>query len=147
MHTGFLWSVAIYPLLIATVFPKRPSVATETASEAPGERFARRIIVKHEGRLGVVPVDEVDWIEAADHYVIVHTRAAKHLVRMSLPRLAARLDPRAFVRVHRSTVVNVERVREVQPWFQGDLVLILEDETRLNIGRKYRDAFLRALEG
>jgi two-component system LytT family response regulator len=64
-----------------------------------------------------------------------------------LSRLTERLDPRTFVRVHRSTVVNVDRVREVQPWFRSELVVILKDDTRLTIGRRYRDEFLRALEG
>jgi LytTr DNA-binding domain-containing protein len=148
MHTWFLWSAAIYPLLMVTVFPTPAVEAVEkTGPDVGTNRFARRIIVKHDGKMGVVPVEDVDWIEAADNYVVVHTRVARHIVRTSLSRLAERLDPTAFVRVHRSTVVNVDRVREVQPWFQGDLVLILKDDTRLNIGRKYRDEFLRTLEG
>ena len=61
--------------------------------------------------------------------------------------MAERLDPSRFVRVHRSAVVNVERVREVQPWFHGELVLLLDDATRLTIGRTYRDRFLSVLEG
>jgi len=160
MHTAFAWSAFIY-LLIAGVVQLRRFGATssealakvddQTALGLPAaqanERFLRRILVRADGRIGVVPVERVDWIEAADNNVVVHAGSAKHVVRATLSRLADRLDPETFVRVHRSAVVNVERVREVQPWYHGELVLFLDDATRLTIGRSYRDKFLSALDG
>lgn len=69
-----------------------------------------------------------------------------HITAARLSAMAARLSPERFARVHRSTVVNLESVREVQPWFHGELVVILKDQTRLSIGRTYREVFLAALE-
>jgi hypothetical protein len=153
MHTVYAWSVLVYVAIVAGfhvksrltfVEPIEPATVGHSPSAA---EYSRRIVVKNDGRLGVVPVEQIDWLEASDNHVVVHTRAANHLMRVPLSRLTERLDPRTFVRVHRSTVVNVDRVREVQPWFRSELVVILKDETRLTIGRSYRDQFLRALEG
>lgn len=138
------------PSVEVTTQPLDPASALvnwEVTGARVTERHLRRVLVKNDGRIGVVPVNDVSWIEAADNDVIVHTRTAQHTVRSTLTRLAARLDPERFVRVHRSTIVNVERVREVQQYFQGELVLLLEDSTRLTIGRTYRDGFLAVLEG
>jgi hypothetical protein len=152
MHTGYAWSAFIYLLIVGALHLRRlrsleieePAAPVDTPTS---ERFLRRILVKVDGRIGVVPVEQVDWLEAADNNVVVHAGSAKHTVRTTLSGLAERLDPGTFVRVHRSAVVNVERVKEVQPWFHGELVLLLEDATRLTIGRTYRDRFLAALEG
>lgn len=153
VHTGYAWGIFVYALIVAALYAR--SVAKNAADAIPSpaddvprpERYARRILVKDASRVGVIPVEQVDWLEANDNHVVVHTRSATHTIRTTLSEMAERLDPMTFVRVHRSTVVNVERVREVQPWFQGELVLILKDDTRLKIGRTYRDQLLRTLEG
>jgi DNA-binding LytR/AlgR family response regulator len=153
MHTVYAWGVLAYAAIVGGIHLKWrltmvDGIEQPTAGQALAPaKYSRRIVVKNDGRLGVVPVEQIDWLEASDNHVVVHTRAAKHLMRVPLSRLTERLDPRTFVRVHRSTVVNVDRVREVQPWFRSELVVILKDDTRLTIGRRYRDEFLRALEG
>lgn len=114
---------------------------------ARSERYLKRFVVKDDGRLYVVAADRVDWIEADDNDVVLHVGRDAHRIRGTLATLATRLDPAHFARIHRSTIVNVDRVREVQPWFHGESVLFLADGTRLGIGRSYREAFLRKLGG
>jgi len=94
-----------------------------------------------------VSADQIDWLEAADNHVIIHAGTMAHKVRGSLNGFADRLDPTAFVRVHRGAIVNVNRIREVQTWFHGELVAILKDDTRVTVGRTYRDGFMAVLEG
>ena len=97
-------------------------------------------MVKHGGRVTFLRVDEIDWIEAAGNYVRVHAGASSLLLHESLASLAERLDPTRFARIHRSTVVNLDRVREMQPWFHGDAVVVLRDGTKLDVSRTYRAA-------
>jgi two-component system LytT family response regulator len=99
-----------------------------------------RLLVKDAGRIYFVRLDEVDWIEAAGNYARVHAGSSAHLVRETMASLGARLDPRRFVRIHRSAIVNVDRIREIQPWFRGDHIVILRDGRRLTLSRTYRDA-------
>lgn len=100
----------------------------------------RRIAVKVDGRIVMLNVGDIDWIEAADDYVKLHVGNSTYLHRDTMTRLERRLPRESFMRVHRSTIVNLGRIRELQPWFQGDWVLILSDGTRLHTGRNYRDA-------
>ena len=92
-----------------------------------------------------VPLDDIDWVEAADQYVVVHAGAKRHLLRESLARLAARLPRDRFARVHRSHVVNVSRVREVRRLRKGDAQVTLADGHRLRVSRRYRRALGEAL--
>lgn len=120
--------------------------ATHTASAgrpAADEPPARRILVGDRDRRRFVSVDEVAWLEADGNYVRVHAAGETHMVRATLSGLARRLDPRAFVRVHRGTVVNLDRVREIQPWFAGRYIAILDDGTELRVSRSYREELLR----
>jgi two-component system LytT family response regulator len=110
-------------------------------------RYLRRILAKSDGRVVPIPVDEIDWIEARDNYALVHTGSSVVPIRSTLTALAEQLDPRQFARVHRSSIVNLARVREVQPWFRGEHVVILADGTRVTVGETYRDGFLRRLGG
>jgi two-component system, LytTR family, response regulator len=103
-------------------------------------RFAERLMVKSAGRVVFLRVEEIDWIEAAGSYVRLHVGRDAHLLHEGIAALSARLDPGRFARVHRSTIVNLDRVRELQPWFHGDAVAILRDGTRLQVSRTYRDA-------
>jgi two-component system LytT family response regulator len=109
------------------------------------EQFADRLLVKGEGRVAVVQVDEVDWIEAADNYARVHTARGRFMAREPIKALEAKLDPRRFARVHRSAIVNLARVRELQPMFGGEYVVILSTGAKLTLSRGYRDAFRERL--
>jgi len=91
-----------------------------------------------------VRTDDIDWLEADGDYVRIHAGKATHMVRDTIAEVTAKLPAERFVRVHRSIVVNTERIREVQPWFKGDYVLILNDGTKLRSGRTYR-AVVQAL--
>lgn len=98
----------------------------------------QQLVVRDGGRTLVIPYDDITWIEAEDYYVRVHTKARQTLARLSLRALAASLDPRVFVRVHRSAIVNVRCVREVEPLASGDQRLVLADGTELRVSRTYR---------
>lgn len=108
------------------------------ASGANG-RYASRILVKQDGRMFFVKTTEIDWIEADRNYVRLHVGKTAHTIRERISHLEETLDPRLFARIHRSTIVNLNRVREMQQWFSGDYVVILEDGTRLRLSRHYRD--------
>jgi len=112
------------------------------------ERWGReRLAIREGGRVIFLRVDDIDWVEAADDHVRFHAGKATFVQRDTLARIEQRLPPSKFLRIHRSTLVNVERVREFQPWFQGDWVAILTDGTRLTSGRSYRARVRAFLEG
>ncbi len=116
--------------------------AAGSAAAVPGAgngRYASRILVKQDGRMFFVKTTEIDWIEADRNYVRLHVGKTAHTIRERISHLEETLDPRLFARIHRSTIVNLNRVREMQQWFSGDYVVILEDGTRLRLSRHYRD--------
>lgn len=117
------------------------ATANVTANAVPGgnAHFASRILVKLDGRMFFVKTSEIDWIEADRNYVRLHVGKTTHTIRERIGHLEETLDPRVFARIHRSTIVNLNRVREMQQWFSGDYVVILEDGTRLRLSRHYRD--------
>lgn len=108
-------------------------------------RFLTRIAVKSDGRAFFVRTHEVDWIEAADNYIRLHLGATTHLVRESLRTIEAKLDPRVFLRIHRSAIVNIDAIRELQPWFHGDHVIILRNGDRLPCSRRYDERLRQIL--
>lgn len=101
-------------------------------------RDTSRILVKRDGRGYFVKLTEIDWIEADRNYVRLHIGTTTHTIRERISHLEATLDPRLFARIHRSTLVNLHRVREMQPWFSGDFLVILDNGTRLRLSRHYR---------
>jgi two-component system LytT family response regulator len=105
---------------------------------------ARRFVVRDGHRLLFIPADQVDWIDAAGNYVRLHAGGRSHLLRETMKSVEARLDPERFVRVHRSAIVNLERIASMEPYFHGEYVLTLRDGTRLNSSRS-QSARLRAL--
>lgn len=98
-----------------------------------------RLVIKSSGRIFFLPVKEIDWVEAADNYIRIHAGGKEHLMRETLQSLEGRLDPERFLRVHRSAIVNIDRIRELQPMFHGDYALRLCDGTELTLSRKYKD--------
>ncbi len=101
------------------------------------ERQRARIVVRSERRLLFLRQDEIDWVEAAGNYVRLHVRGAAHVLRQSMKNMELRLDPDVFVRIHRSAIVNSDRIRELQPWLHGEYVVILDDGTRLSASRVF----------
>ncbi len=98
-----------------------------------------RFVVKAGGRVFFVRADEIDWIEAAGNYVKLHVGNETHLFRETMNAVEARLDADMFFRIHRSHIVNIERIRELQPWFNGEYVVFLKNGTRLTLSRGYRE--------
>lgn len=112
--------------------------ALAPGEEARSRRHAERLLVADNGRSFFVRTADVEWIEAARNYVRLHSGGRVHIVRTTLAALEARLDPGRFRRINRSTLVNLDRVREVQPWFHGDGIVILETGARVTLSRRYR---------
>jgi two-component system LytT family response regulator len=98
-----------------------------------------RFVIKSGGRVFFVRTDEIDWIEAAGNYVKLHVGAEVHLLRETMNALEAQLDPDSFYRIHRCHIVNIERVKELQPWFNGEYVVFLQSGARLTLSRGYRE--------
>jgi two-component system LytT family response regulator len=112
----------------------------------PSGAGADHLAVRSGDRLLFLRVQDIDWIEAADDKVRIHVGRAAHDHRATMAQMESRLPATTFVRIHRSTIVNVGRIREFIPWFQGDWILVLADGTRLQSGKSYR-ARLRELIG
>ncbi len=104
---------------------------------APG--YLKRLVIKSGGRITVLGTAEIDWVEAQGDYAKIHTGRTWHLLRETMRRLEKQLDPARFVRIHRSTIVNIERIRELQPFFRGEYVVILQDGAKLKLSRGYKD--------
>jgi two-component system, LytTR family, response regulator len=115
-----------------------PRLAGLLADLGVQRRYLQRVLVKSRGRTLLLKIGEIDWIEAAGNYVRLHAGRERHLLRETMTSLEEKLDPEQFIRVHRSTMVNLERVRELEPYFHGDYILKLEDGTRLTLSRTYR---------
>jgi two-component system LytT family response regulator len=131
-------------LKLASQSPAEVASALRAALDARGgSPFARRIMVRTEHGMAFVHAEDVDWLEADGKHVIVHVGEVAHRVRSSLAAIAERLDPARFARVHRSSVVNLERVREIQPWYGGDFVAILTTGAQVRVSRNFRDNILR----
>ncbi len=102
---------------------------------AAEQRDRQRLLVKSSGRVFFVKVDEIDWIEAEGNYVRLHMGQQSHLLRETMKGMESALDPAVFFRIHRSTIVNADRIRELQPLFHGEYAVILRDGTRLVASR------------
>jgi two-component system LytT family response regulator len=113
------------------------ALVNDIKPEAPAR--LERLVVKSGGRVFFLRTDEIDWIEAAGNYVRLHLGDESHLFRETMNRMESRLDSRRFVRIHRSRIVNTERIKELQPWFNGEYVVVLRNGTRLTLSRGYRD--------
>jgi two-component system LytT family response regulator len=96
-----------------------------------------RLVVKSDGRMFFVRPADIDWVEASANYVRLHARGESYQLRESMKRMEERLPRGTFVRIHRSAIVNLDRVREMQPWFHGEYVVILADGTKLTASRAY----------
>jgi two-component system LytT family response regulator len=110
-----------------------------------GGAYLDRIAVKSVGRTVFVNTADIDWIETAGNYLTLHAGGETQLVRETMSQLEAKLDPRQFVRIHRSTIVRIPAVREITPLFNGDQTVILTDGTKVVLSRSYREKAKSAL--
>lgn len=108
-------------------------------------QYLDRLVIKSGGRISFLSTDEINWIEADDKYVHLHTGKSNPMVRQTLNAMEAQLDPKKFRRIHRSAIVNVARIKELQPMFNGEHSVQLEDGTKLTLSRSYRDKLFELL--
>src|SRR5215813_3820904 len=128
-------------------------------SDALGERILRaiedikarpvhleRLVIKLSGHVFFMKTEEIDWLEAEGNYVRLHSGKDSYLLRDTIGALESKLDPKRFIRVHRSAIVNVDRISELQPWFHGEYRIVFREGVQLTLSRSYRDK-LHALLG
>jgi two-component system, LytTR family, response regulator len=115
----------------------------ERESERKGSKrdpdYLTRLMIKSSNRMMLLKVDEIDFIEADGNYAKLHSGRKTHLLREKMNDLEGRLDPARFVRIHRSIIVNLERIKEMHPHFNGDYVVVLEDGRQLRLSRTRRE--------
>lgn len=122
------------------------SAAPRSAASPSANPPVERLVVRDPGRIQFVAVHEISWLEASGNYVAVHTLAGKtHLIHETMATVEAKLDPATFVRIHRSTIVNVHRIRQLEPHINAEFIVVLEDGARLKLSRSYVEPARRAL--
>ena len=125
------------------IFQKR--VLEMMASLDPRQQSPERIVVKSDGEIVCLKPQEIDWAEAAGNYVCLHVGNVTHILRETISALENRLGARQFLRVHRSTLVNVDRIKTLKPSLYGDYSILLRDGTKLTLSRGFRETVLRRL--
>jgi two-component system LytT family response regulator len=118
-----------------------------TAVESRERRYLQRLMVRTREGVLLIKVADVEWIEAENNYVRLHLAGRTHLLREKLSSLQARLDPGQFARIHRSAIVNLDRVLRLKPWFSGDYLMLLDTGQELRLSRTYREEVQRQLGG
>jgi two-component system, LytTR family, response regulator len=116
------------------------------ATLQPARTYPERLLLKHEGAVIVVAAHDIDWVEADDNYVKIHARTGRYMAREPMKQIEAKLDPARFARVHRSAIVNLSRVKSLDPVASGEAIITLTTGTRLTLSRGYRDHFKSRLE-
>ncbi len=125
--------------LLALVEHYRSAGQVEDLARVPQDKEPlRRFFIKAGGEINFVPAEEVDWLQAVGYYTKIHVGQKSYLLRGNLGRIEAQLDPREFARIHRSTMVNLNRVRRLKDWFNGECLVVLKDGTELKVSRRYR---------
>lgn len=119
--------------------PREPAKTGDVSSAVNAPERLTRFVIKESGRVFFVPVAATDWLEASGNYVGLHVGNKTHLIHEALAQVERLLDPRLFLRIHRSTIVNVERIKELQPMANGEFIVILRDGTRLKLSRSFRE--------
>ena len=106
-------------------------------AEATGRTYLARLMVKNRGRIVFLQVRDIDWIKALSNYVELHAGGQTYLLRETMNALESRLDPASFARVHRSVIVNRDRIKELQPWSHNDYLVLMKDGTEIRMSRRY----------
>jgi two-component system LytT family response regulator len=117
----------------------------EQRARAAAPRYLDRIMIHSRSRMFFAKTVDIDWIEAADNYVRLHIGGQAHLVRGRIATLEERLDPALFVRIHRSTIINLDSVCELKPWSSGEMIVVLRDGAKVKLSRTYRDRLQKRL--
>ena len=104
-----------------------------------------RLVIKSKGSLHFIRTQDLDRCEADGNYIRVHVGQQQHHVRCTMSHMESQLNPLKFVRVHRSTIVNIDRIQELRPMFNGDYMILLRDQTRLALSRSYRGRLLEII--
>jgi hypothetical protein len=140
----FAKDIISYGMLTTAVMAMRYVFARPAAALPPApqpEALPERFAVRKRGKEIMVEVADIDWIEAAGNYAVLHVSGETLEIRSTLTKLESELDPKRFVRVHKSFVVNVARIAEVTPWISGDWRIRLQDGAEVNLSRRYRQRF------
>jgi two-component system LytT family response regulator len=124
---------------LRTAPEKGPDMGALLAGLRQERPWADRLLVRQGDRHVLVRTSALQWIEAEDNYVRLHVEGTSHLLRQTMSGILARLDPAQFRRIHRSAIVNLDCIKEFQPWTGGDHLVIMRDGTRLTLSRTYRD--------
>lgn len=134
--------------IIALLAERNALPTTTTApSESLQPQFLKRLVIKAEGRVFFLRTEEIEWIEAEGNYVALHTKAKTYLFREAISQFETQLDPCAFQRIHRSTIVNIDCIKELQPLFRGEYLVLMRDGTELKLSRSYHDKLQKHLGG
>jgi len=134
-------------LLVALERAHRRMNPREAAVENDESRWLSRLSIRDENGFVFVPVDQILWIESANKYVVVHTTTSTHVARQTIQGLQAKLDPKQFVRIHRSTVVRKSAVRGLHPLFHGDYIVKLVNGAEITLSRSFRASFFQGMGG
>jgi two-component system LytT family response regulator len=132
-------------LLTAVERAHRRLNLTEVAVESDENRWLSRLSIRVESGFVFVPIDHILWIEVANKYVVVHTAAGTHIARQTIQSLQDKLDPKQFVRIHRSTVVRKSAVRGLHPLFHGDYIVKLANGAEVTLSRNFRASFFHEM--
>jgi two-component system LytT family response regulator len=117
----------------------RESIARIVEKIRRDRSFPEWVLLKADGKNVFVKVRDIDWIESSRNNVRIHVGTTIYLLHETTSAIASRLDPKKFLRIHRSAIVNIERIKELHPWFNGDYAVILRDGTQLTLSSSYRD--------
>lgn len=121
-------------------------IASLIADLKTEKKYLERLVVKSVGRVFFLKIDEIDWIEAAGNYLKLHIGRDSHLIRETMNSIEAKLNPDKFLRIHRSTIVNIDRIKELHPMFSGDYDVVLQTGAKITLSRNYRERFLELFE-
>ena len=126
------------------VFKERNKSLTDRVLAALNEiknkpEYLERLVIRTKGHIFFIKTEEIDWLEAEGNYVRLHSGKESYLLRDAISSLETQLDPKKFLRIHRSAIVNINRIQELQPWFHGEYRVILQDGVQLTLSRSYRD--------
>ncbi len=124
-----------------------PAPADNRKSErAAQQEPLDRVVIKSSGGIYFLKIEEIDWVEGAGDYLSLHSASGTHLIRETMGTFQAKLDPRKFLRIHRSTIVNIERIKDIRPLIKGEYIVTLTSGERLKASRGYRPELQRLLD-